>query len=234
MSNIYVSEPATNGKVILKTTVGEIEIELWSKETPKACRNFVQLCMEGYYDDTAFHRLVRGFIVQGGDPTGTGEGGESIYGEPFKLHGRPSSVPGARDNPNGQSKYSPYKLIEPFGEGLNDHFHVYHAISPIIPAWTTGFSAALRQEAEQLRREIIKSKRLEAHRLEQKKAEADRLAREAQEKQDAEDAALARLESLESNDGTTDKGSNKPLVSDPDTFSADLAMYRAKTKKVKK
>lgn len=85
MSNIYVNEPATNGKVILKTTVGEIEVELWSKETPKACRNFVQLCMEGYYDDTAFHRLVRGFIVQGGDPTGTGEGGESIYGEPFKV-----------------------------------------------------------------------------------------------------------------------------------------------------
>lgn len=85
MSNIYVTEPATHGKVILKTTVGEIEIELWSKEAPKACRNFVQLCMEGYYNDTSFHRLVRGFIVQGGDPTGTGEGGESIYGQPFKV-----------------------------------------------------------------------------------------------------------------------------------------------------
>ncbi|VDD84004.1 unnamed protein product [Mesocestoides corti] len=85
MSNIYISEPATNGKVILTTTVGDIEIELWSKETPLACRNFVQLCMEGYYDDTAFHRLVKGFIVQGGDPSGTGEGGESIYGAPFKT-----------------------------------------------------------------------------------------------------------------------------------------------------
>jgi peptidyl-prolyl cis-trans isomerase SDCCAG10 len=57
---------------------------LWSKETPKACRNFVQLCLEGYYDNTIFHRIVPGFVVQGGDPTGTGEGGESIYGEPFK------------------------------------------------------------------------------------------------------------------------------------------------------
>lgn len=85
MSNIYITEPATNGKVILTTTVGDIEIELWSKETPLACRNFVQLCMEGYYDDTAFHRLVKGFIVQGGDPTGTGEGGVSIYGAPFKT-----------------------------------------------------------------------------------------------------------------------------------------------------
>ncbi len=85
MSNIYITEPATNGKVILSTTVGDIEIELWSKETPLASRNFVQLCMEGYYDDTAFHRLVKGFIVQGGDPSGTGEGGESIYDAPFKV-----------------------------------------------------------------------------------------------------------------------------------------------------
>ncbi|XP_064476803.1 spliceosome-associated protein CWC27 homolog [Ornithodoros turicata] len=84
MSNIYIQEPPTHGKVLLKTTVGDIDVELWSKETPKACRNFVQLCMEGYYDGTIFHRVVKGFIAQGGDPTGTGEGGESIYGAPFK------------------------------------------------------------------------------------------------------------------------------------------------------
>ena len=56
--------------MILKTTVGEIEIELWSKECPKTCRNFVQLCMEGYYNGTIFHRVVKDFIAQGGDPTG--------------------------------------------------------------------------------------------------------------------------------------------------------------------
>ncbi|ELU18908.1 hypothetical protein CAPTEDRAFT_161676 [Capitella teleta] len=90
MSNIYIQEPPTYGKVLLNTTVGDIEIELWTKEAPKACRNFIQLCMEGYYDETIFHRLVKEFIVQGGDPTGTGEGGESIYGKPFKdeLHSR--------------------------------------------------------------------------------------------------------------------------------------------------
>lgn len=71
--------------MILKTTLGDIEIELWSKETPKACRNFVQLCMEGYYDNTIFHRIIKDFIAQGGDPTGTGQGGESIYGQPFKV-----------------------------------------------------------------------------------------------------------------------------------------------------
>ncbi|KAK6630645.1 hypothetical protein RUM43_014630 [Polyplax serrata] len=84
MSNIYIQEPPTCGKVLLITTVGDIDIELWSKETPKACRNFIQLIMEGYYNGTTFHRIVKGFIAQGGDPSGTGTGGESIYGHPFK------------------------------------------------------------------------------------------------------------------------------------------------------
>lgn len=65
--------------------MGELDLELWPKEAPKACRNFVQLCMEGYYDGTIFHRVVKDFIVQGGDPTGTGEGGESIFDGHFKV-----------------------------------------------------------------------------------------------------------------------------------------------------
>ncbi|KAK9719976.1 Peptidyl-prolyl isomerase cwc27 [Basidiobolus ranarum] len=90
MSNIYIQEPHTNGKVVIETSSGEIEIELWSKEAPKTCRNFIQLCLEGYYVGTVFHRVVPNFIVQGGDPTGTGTGGESIYGEPFvdEFHSR--------------------------------------------------------------------------------------------------------------------------------------------------
>ncbi|KAJ2585382.1 Peptidyl-prolyl isomerase cwc27, partial [Coemansia sp. RSA 1287] len=90
MSSVYVSEPPTSGKVVLETTAGDIEIELWSKETPKACRNFIQLCLEGYYDNTIFHRVSPGWIVQGGDPSGTGNGGESIYGAPFadEFHSR--------------------------------------------------------------------------------------------------------------------------------------------------
>lgn len=72
-------------QVLLKTSVGDIDIELWSKEAPKACRNFVQLCMEGYYNGVIFHRIIKDFIAQTGDPTGTGEGGESIYGKPFRV-----------------------------------------------------------------------------------------------------------------------------------------------------
>eukprot|EP01128_Nolandella_sp_AFSM9_P002626 TRINITY_DN13001_c0_g1_i1.p1 TRINITY_DN13001_c0_g1~~TRINITY_DN13001_c0_g1_i1.p1 ORF type:complete len:453 (-),score=145.01 TRINITY_DN13001_c0_g1_i1:5-1291(-) len=81
----FVTEPQTTGKVILKTTVGLLDIELWAKECPLACRNFVQLCLEGYYDNLIFHRIVKDFLVQTGDPTGTGDGGtDSIYGGHFK------------------------------------------------------------------------------------------------------------------------------------------------------
>lgn len=90
MSYLNVSEPRTTGKVIINTTKGPIEVELWSKECPKACRNFVQLCMDRYYDNTIFHRVVKDFIVQGGDPTNTGTGGESIWkrGFPIEIHPR--------------------------------------------------------------------------------------------------------------------------------------------------
>ena len=109
MSQMYIMEPPTNGKIVLRTSAGDIDIELWvsyfyiyssqlifqPKEAPLATRNFVQLCMENYYDATIFHRLVPGFIVQGGDPTGTGMGGESIFGKPFKdeFHSRVRNYP---------------------------------------------------------------------------------------------------------------------------------------------
>ncbi|KAF2272276.1 cyclophilin-like protein [Westerdykella ornata] len=91
MSTIYNLEPNPTAKVLLQTTAGDLELELFAKQTPKASRNFLQLCLDGYYDNTIFHRLVKGFIIQGGDPTGTGQGGESSYdGEPFEdeFHSR--------------------------------------------------------------------------------------------------------------------------------------------------
>lgn len=77
MSSIYSLEPNTNGKVILNTTLGPLVIELWSKECPLATRNFIQLCMEGYYDQSPFHRVVPGFCVQTGRPAKTYAGHEN-------------------------------------------------------------------------------------------------------------------------------------------------------------
>lgn len=82
MSSVYAQEPAPSGKVLFHTTYGEIEVELWCREAPLACRNFIQLAMEGYYDESLFHRLVPRFILQAGDPFG--DGGQSVYGAPFK------------------------------------------------------------------------------------------------------------------------------------------------------
>lgn len=79
MSTVYQQEPPTSGRVVLHTNYGLIELDLWSSEAPKASRNFIQLSLEGYYDGTLFHRVIPGFMVQGGDPSGTGKGGQSIY-----------------------------------------------------------------------------------------------------------------------------------------------------------
>ena len=50
---------------MLRTSLGDLDVELWAKEAPKAVRNFVQLCLEGYYDGTPFHRVIKDFMVQG-------------------------------------------------------------------------------------------------------------------------------------------------------------------------
>lgn len=79
MSALYNLEPQPTAKVLLETTAGDILLELFAKQTPRSSRNFLQLCLDGYYNGTIFHRLVPGFVIQGGDPTGNGEGGEAIY-----------------------------------------------------------------------------------------------------------------------------------------------------------
>ncbi|KAA8518548.1 hypothetical protein F0562_016022 [Nyssa sinensis] len=58
--------------------------QMYYKHAPRTCRNFIELSRRGYYDNAKFHRIIKDFIVQGGDPTGTGRGGESIYGSKFE------------------------------------------------------------------------------------------------------------------------------------------------------
>lgn len=69
--------------VTLNTDIGNIKIELHCDIAPKGCYNFLALCASGYYDGCVFHRNIKGFIVQTGDPSNTGKNGKSVWGEPF-------------------------------------------------------------------------------------------------------------------------------------------------------
>lgn len=68
---------------VIKTNMGTIEIELYAEQTPKTVENFVGLANKGYYKGVIFHRVIANFMIQGGDPTGTGRGGQSLWGKPF-------------------------------------------------------------------------------------------------------------------------------------------------------
>ena len=70
--------------VILETTQGSIEFKLFEDIAPKTCENFTTHINNGYYNGIIFHRIIESFMIQGGDPTGTGMGGESIWGKPFE------------------------------------------------------------------------------------------------------------------------------------------------------
>ncbi len=91
----------------IETTMGTIEIEFFPKITPKTVKNFVGLATNGYYNGVIFHRVIDGFMIQGGDPTGTGAGGQSIYGRTFEdefdfslRHNRPGLISMANRGPN--------------------------------------------------------------------------------------------------------------------------------------
>ena len=76
--------------VVFETTSGNIEFKLFEDIAPKTVENFVGLVNKGYYNGIIFHRVIKNFMIQGGDPTGTGRGGESLWGEPFEDECSPS------------------------------------------------------------------------------------------------------------------------------------------------
>ncbi|EEP79657.1 peptidyl-prolyl cis-trans isomerase ppi1 [Uncinocarpus reesii 1704] len=76
--------------VVIDTTMGSITVELYNDHAPKTCKNFSTLAQRGYYNNVIFHRIIPNFMVQTGDPTGTGRGGSSIYGEKFEDEIHPS------------------------------------------------------------------------------------------------------------------------------------------------
>jgi len=91
-SKVPAGAKSSGGKhATIVTDKGPIEIEFLESDSPQAVENFRLLAEHGYYDGLTFHRIVKGFMIQGGDPTGTGSGGESAWGKAFD------------DNINGQS-----------------------------------------------------------------------------------------------------------------------------------
>jgi len=79
-----VQETKTQLVAVFETNMGTFECELFEDKAPKTVANFVGLAEKGYYNGVIFHRVIDNFVIQGGDPTGTGRGGESIYGHPFE------------------------------------------------------------------------------------------------------------------------------------------------------
>ncbi len=77
--------------VVMETSMGTIEIELYRNDAPRTVDNFVKLAEQKYFDGIKFHSIAKGFVIQGGDPTGTGAGGKSIYGKEFEDELNPAA-----------------------------------------------------------------------------------------------------------------------------------------------
>lgn len=91
MSAFQLNEPAAGDTLaVLHTTLGDIKIRLFGEYAPKTVENFTTHAKNGYYDGLKFHRVIRDFMIQGGDPKGNGTGGESIYGHPFEDEFHPA------------------------------------------------------------------------------------------------------------------------------------------------
>lgn len=119
-------DQAKGPKATIKTNRGDIVIQLFPDEAPMTVENFVRLAQKGYYDGVTFHRVISDFMIQGGDPEGTGAGGQSIWGhnfedefsnELFNLRGA-LSMANAGPNTNGsqffivQNKNMPKRFIQ--------------------------------------------------------------------------------------------------------------------------
>ena len=120
----------TGPKATIKTNHGDIKIQLFEKQAPMTVENFVRLAKRDYYNGTTFHRVISDFMIQGGDPEGTGMGGQSIWGHPFEDEFSPElfnirgavSMANSGPNTNGsqffivQNKNMPKRFIKQLEE----------------------------------------------------------------------------------------------------------------------
>ena len=126
-----LSAPVKNDTVaVIKTNLGDIKVKFFPEHAPKAVENFITHAKNGYYNGIIFHRVIKDFMIQGGDPTGTGMGGESIWGRSFEdeftpeLHNLCGALSMANAGPctNGSQFFivhastAPESMIEQMGQ----------------------------------------------------------------------------------------------------------------------
>jgi cyclophilin family peptidyl-prolyl cis-trans isomerase len=120
-----------NRTAVIETNKGTIRVELLEEDAPKTTENFITLAQRGYYDGIIFHRVIKGFMIQGGDPTGTGRGGESAWGGRFNDE----------INPGSQVYKTGYKAgtmaMANAGPNTNgSQFFIMHVDYPLPPSYT--------------------------------------------------------------------------------------------------
>lgn len=137
MNALQLKSPETGDTVaVMHTSMGDIKIKMFPERTPKTAENFITHAKNGYYDGLKFHRVIKDFMIQGGDPLGTGIGGESIWGGKFEdefdteLHNLRGalSMANAGPNTNGsqffivQAKDAPANMLEQMEELTDSGF----------------------------------------------------------------------------------------------------------------
>ncbi len=120
-----------NRTAVIQTNQGTIKFELLEDESPKTTDNFITLAQRGYYNGVIFHRVIKGFMIQGGDPTGTGRGGESAWGGRFNDEISPSSAVYQRGYKAGTV------AMANAGPNTNgSQFFIMHVDYPLPPSYT--------------------------------------------------------------------------------------------------
>lgn len=120
----------TDTLILMETTHGTITIKLFPEQAPKTCENFIKLTEQGYYDGIIFHRIIKDFMVQWGDPTGTGMWGKSIWWKNFEdeFHGELKNIRGALSmanagrNTNGSQFFIVHAEATPWLDGHHTVF----------------------------------------------------------------------------------------------------------------
>ena len=120
-----------NPTAVLSTSLGDITVELFKDKMPLTAGNFIKLAKSGFYDGLHFHRVINGFMIQGGDPTGTGRGGASAWGGRFADEINPSSEVYKRGYKSGTV------AMANAGPNTNgSQFFIMHVDYPLPPSYT--------------------------------------------------------------------------------------------------